>query len=244
MPYGITTLSNRTQRVAVTFLFVFSAATGVGCSTAAWGCRVRFGCMRSSCMGRGGSPGWRVRCAGSRTGGTGYAVAANSSTAAGCSSSGILTASGRSSAVMPARRRRAATTAITAAACLNKAVTAPAVSIAPTGPGAHAEEDAVVEIAWTIEAHGRAGVGCIVVIAVRTDRLNTDADDDLGLNSLRHGHESQQDRSTEDGFESAHGLTPLRCLRLPEVREMLLGRNEPLGNRSHHKDAESERRTL
>jgi hypothetical protein len=54
-------------------------------------------------------------------------------------------------------------------------VVTPAVAIAPVGPWAHAQEDAVIEVARPIITVGRAGIGCIAVVAIGTDRLNPDA---------------------------------------------------------------------
>jgi hypothetical protein len=45
----------------------------------------------------------------------------------------------------------------------SEAITAPAVAVAPIRPGAHAQENAAMEIAWTIKAAGCASVRCIVV---------------------------------------------------------------------------------
>jgi len=66
----------------------------------------------------------------------------------------------------------------------SEAITAPAVAVAPIRPGAHAQENAAMEIAWTIKAAGCASVRCIVVVAVGTDgRSCPDAHD-----NLRAGH--------------------------------------------------------
>ena len=230
------------------FLFVFTAASGMGGPGTAGCGSVWSGRVRRCCAGRCGSTRCGVCRAGSPGSGAGCAIAvnfsvgANSTVAVRCRSSGVLAACRRAAAIVTACRCFAAATAIAASAGLDKAVTAPAVSIAPTSPRTHAKEDAVVEVAGTVEAHGRAGIGCVIVVAVRAYRLNADANDDLGRGGRREGYACQQCRSTENGFESAHGLTPLRCLRLPEVREMLLVRNESLGNRRHHKDSVSVRR--
>jgi hypothetical protein len=56
---------------------------------------------------------------------------------------------------------------------------APAVAVAPSGPGAHAQEDAVVEVPWPVIAIGRAGVGRVLVVAILTNRLHTNADKNL-----------------------------------------------------------------
>jgi hypothetical protein len=61
---------------------------------------------------------------------------------------------------------------IASATIIDEAMLAPAVPVSPTGPRAHAQEDAVVEIAWPIKSHGRASIGCVVVVAVRATRRN------------------------------------------------------------------------
>jgi hypothetical protein len=73
----------------------------------------------------------------------------------------------------------------------------PAVAIAPAGPWAHAQEDAAVKVARSVEAIGSAGVWSIVVIAVGADRLNADADFDLRLSRWRQGHAHNQSCSSE-----------------------------------------------
>ncbi len=100
----------------------------------------------------------------------------------------------------------AATTAIASAATTVKAMAAPAVSIAPVGPGAHAQEDSVVEISRSVKSHRRAGVGRIVIVAVRTDGLSTDIDDNLRPGRWRQAKAQtcEQCCSTEKSFESAH----------------------------------------
>ncbi len=75
--------------------------------------------------------------------------------------------------------RGAAAATIASAATVTEAMAAPAVAIAPAGPWAHAQEDAVVEVPRTVKANGRAGVRCIVVVAVRTDGLNADVNHNL-----------------------------------------------------------------
>jgi hypothetical protein len=83
--------------------------------------------------------------------------------------------------------RVAATAVIVSATVTAEAMAAPAVAIAPAGPGTHAQEDAIVEIARSVESHGGAGVGSVVVVAVRTDRLNPDVDDELSVGRWRQG---------------------------------------------------------
>jgi hypothetical protein len=62
-----------------------------------------------------------------------------------------------------------------------EAMAAPAVSVAPIGPGTDAKEDAVIEVALAVVACRGAGVGRVVVVAVGTDwrwtaYINADAD--------------------------------------------------------------------
>ena len=68
-----------------------------------------------------------------------------------------------------------------ASAVGNKAMATPSVAVSPTAPGTHAEEDAIVEVARPVIAHGRAGVRRITVIAVRTDGLDAEVDHNLRL---------------------------------------------------------------
>ncbi len=75
----------------------------------------------------------------------------------------------------------AAASVIAAAAAIHKAMPAPAVAIAPAGPGTNAEEDPVVEESRPVKAYRRAGVGWIFVVAVWADRWNADFDVNLCL---------------------------------------------------------------
>lgn len=103
---------------------------------------------------------------------------------AAAASRGMETAAPRrssASACEGAIGRIAATAAIVSAAAIDEPMLAPAVVIAPAGPGAHAEEDPVIKIAGPVKSHGRAGVGGVVIIAVGTNRLNADANADLNL---------------------------------------------------------------
>jgi hypothetical protein len=66
-----------------------------------------------------------------------------------------------------------------------EAMAAPAVSVAPIGPGTDAEEDAVIEVARAIVACGGAVVGSVVVVTVgahwrRTAYINANADLSFG----------------------------------------------------------------
>lgn len=73
-----------------------------------------------------------------------------------------------------------------------EAMASPAVAITPTGPWAHAHEDAVVEIARPVITHRRARVRLISVVTVRTNGLNTDVHRNLGMNRWRHGQTAKQ----------------------------------------------------
>lgn len=87
---------------------------------------------------------------------------------------------------------------IPAAAVAGEAMSTPAVSVTPVGPGTDAEEDAVVEVAGAVEAHGCAGVGLVVVVAVLADGLNADFDDDLRVGSGRKSGKSAECESCGD----------------------------------------------
>ena len=100
----------------------------------------------------------------------------------------------------------AAAAAVAAAAVVVEAMAAPAVAVSVAGPGAHAEEDAVIEVARPVEAVGRAGVGGVVVVAPLADgRLPaTEADADLDL-GLRGGGRSKRDGGEEDREHRCRG---------------------------------------
>ena len=67
---------------------------------------------------------------------------------------------------------------VVAAAGSVEAMASPAVAVAPIGPGAYAEEDAVVEVAGAVITVGSAGVGGVVIVSPFADgrSANTDAD--------------------------------------------------------------------
>jgi acetaldehyde dehydrogenase (acetylating) len=79
----------------------------------------------------------------------------------------------------------AAASVITAPACIHKAMIAPAVAIAPAGPGTYAKEDPVVEEPRPVKAYGCAGVGRSFVVAVGANRRNADFHCDLCFRSWR-----------------------------------------------------------
>jgi len=76
---------------------------------------------------------------------------------------------------------RASAAVIASAAIIHKPVAAPAMAVAPPSPRSHAEKDSIVEISRPIKPHGRAGIRRVVVIAIRTNRLNADVEADLGM---------------------------------------------------------------
>jgi hypothetical protein len=72
-----------------------------------------------------------------------------------------------------------------------EAMAAPAVCISPVGPGAYAEEDAIVEVAIAVVAVGGAGVWSVVIVAPLADRRGTteiDAYADLGVGLWHECH--------------------------------------------------------
>jgi hypothetical protein len=62
--------------------------------------------------------------------------------------------------------RLAAAATITSSTTVAEAMATPAVAVAPAGPRPHAQEDAAVKIPRPVKSIGRAGIRCIVVIAV------------------------------------------------------------------------------
>jgi hypothetical protein len=86
----------------------------------------------------------------------------------------------------------AATAAIASPTTLMEAMAAPSVPVAPASPWAHAQKDAAVEISWPVKPIRRAGIRCIVVIAVRTNGLNTQINDDLRRSNWRQGQAGEQ----------------------------------------------------
>jgi len=87
-----------------------------------------------------------------------------------------------------------AAAAIVSSAPFTEAMPAPAVAITPAGPGAHAQEDAVVEVARPVKSHGRAGVGRVVVVSIGTNRwyAQVDADGNLRVSRWRQGQTREQ----------------------------------------------------
>ena len=138
---------------------------GVGCV----GVRTAF----VTCGGMGGAGMSRARVGGTGMGGTSAVVRF------------ARTDSCRVAGRIGASRRRSAAAVVSASPIIDEAMPAPAVLIAPASPGAHAKEYPVVEIAGSVEAHRRAGVGSVVVVTVGANRLDADADDHLRLSRWR-----------------------------------------------------------
>jgi hypothetical protein len=92
-------------------------------------------------------------------------------------------------------RCKAAASVVPSAAIIHEAMLTPAVPIAPAGPWAHAQENAVVEVARPIESHRRAFIRRIVVIPVRTHRLCAYIDVDLRLSRRRQSQPREQNSS-------------------------------------------------
>src|ERR1039458_4242743 len=91
----------------------------------------------------------------------------------------------------------AAAAVIAASATVVEAMLAPAVTVAPAGPGTHAKEDPVVEESRPIKAFWCAGVGWSFVVAVGADRRNADLDPDLCFRSRRQCQAREQCCCTE-----------------------------------------------
>lgn len=129
----------------------------------------------------------------------------------GCRSCGSTSTRDRAAVIPPAIAD------VSSSAAMDEAMVAPAMAIAPLVPWAYAHEDAIVKIARSVESHGSAGVGRIVVVAVGTDRRRTaDVDNNLRLSWWSEGkwYKECQCGDAEKRFESAHALCPLRDLRV------------------------------
>jgi hypothetical protein len=89
-------------------------------------------------------------------------------------------------------------TVISSTAGSDKAMAAPTVVITPAGPWAHAQEDAVVEVARPVITDRSAGIRCIAVVAVRTDGWRTTyGDGNLRIRFWRQGQGRKQSCSTQ-----------------------------------------------
>jgi hypothetical protein len=126
-----------------------------------------------------------------RWGGVRLAVMRHSSTSA----SGIATPVGCPFAVRVYNRWTAVVSVIaheasviSSAAGRDKAMAAPTVVVTPAGPWTHAQEDAVIEVARPVITNRGAGIRCITVVAVRTDRWRTTyVDGNLRIRFWRQG---------------------------------------------------------
>jgi hypothetical protein len=98
----------------------------------------------------------------------------------------------------------AAASVIAAVAIIVEAMLAPAVTIAPAGPGTYAKEDPVEKVPIVVKAHGRAGVGWCFVVAVWANRRNANFDFNLCFRRRNQNQARQQCCCTEENFESAH----------------------------------------
>jgi len=203
--------------VSTTTTACMSAAAAASMSTTTGGCMSAAAASMSTAAGY-----CMACCAGTRsaTGMTRYrcmsaaAAGANCRPAAACftTTPASCSATAASCPATAAAGKVAVICGITAAAVIPsattvfKAMATPAVAIAPAGPGAHAQENAVVEVAWTIKAVGRTGVRGVVVVAVLANGLNADAnpDDDLCLRRWRHGQAGEQCCGSDECLESTH----------------------------------------
>jgi hypothetical protein len=94
----------------------------------------------------------------------------------------------------------AAAATIATAAAVAEAMFTPAMTIAPACPRPHAKEDASIEVSRTVIPIGCTGVRSIVIITVRTNGWNTDADDNLRLRGWCDRHPYKQRGSAEKSF--------------------------------------------
>jgi hypothetical protein len=107
----------------------------------------------------------------------------------------------------------AAVSVIAAATRIVEAMVAPAVTIAPAGPGTYTKKDPVVKESRPIKAHRRAGIGWSFIVAVGADRRladfdrdmrSADFDCDLCFDGRRQSQAREQCCCTEKCFESTH----------------------------------------
>ncbi len=152
-----------------------SGATTPGSTAAAarcWGAGSTMGCAGTRYVGCG------MGCAAPRCCGTRCGMGC-----AGTRCCGV----GRATGIMSTISRRATSAVVSPSSSAAKTMAAPAVAVAPAGPWAHAQEDAVIEIAGPVKAIRRACIGGIVVIAVGTDGWDTDVYDNLRVACWQQG---------------------------------------------------------
>jgi hypothetical protein len=131
-----------------------------------------------------------------------------SASAITAAAAGIATAAAAGIATAAAVGDTARSAVVAPSTFTTEAMPAPAVTIAPTAPWSHAQEDAVVEVSRPVITHGRALVRRVAVVAVRTHRLNANVNVDLRVSRWRQGQAREQCCTTEENFKSAH-VTPL-----------------------------------
>lgn len=85
----------------------------------------------------------------------------------------------------------AAASVVAASAIVMEAIFAPAVGIAPAGPGTHAQENAVVEVRRPVKSFGRAAVGRCFVIAPLADGWFAYFNSNLRVSLWRWCHQGQ-----------------------------------------------------
>jgi hypothetical protein len=99
---------------------------------------------------------------------------------------------------------KAAAAVIAPYATIDEAMIAPAVAVAPAGPGTHTEEDPVEEESRPVKVHWRAGIGRSFVIAVGADRRNAHIDFHLCFRRPRQDQAREQCCRIKENFVSAH----------------------------------------
>ena len=82
--------------------------------------------------------------------------------------------------------------AVVASAIVMEAMPAPTVSVSPAGPGARAQEDAVIKVSRSVKALGRAAVGWSFIIAPWAGGWFADFYDNLRANLWRQGQARKQ----------------------------------------------------
>jgi hypothetical protein len=98
----------------------------------------------------------------------------------------------------------ASASVVASAALTMEAMFAPAVGIAPAGPGAYAEENAVVEEPRPVKSIGCATVRRSFVIAPLTNGWNADFNFNLSFRCRHNGQARKQYCRSEQNFESSH----------------------------------------
>jgi len=121
-------------------------------------------------------------------------------------------------ASISATGRSAASTVIAASAIIHKSMSTPAVAVAPSSPWAHAQEYPVIEVSRAIKTNRGASIRSIVVVSVRTYRLNADADNYLSIRRRRqraHGSDREQSARYLNGRMCYSPWRSVPCACLP-----------------------------